>query len=521
MHTMNKALDVRLVPAAVVAWATVGLTRTWSGHALWGLLLAAVAVLTLLLLSLTPAHGSSWAPPGRGQIAAVSLVVMVCAALGLWRLDQQHAELFRQAADSGEIVEIEGVSTTEAKEYQPQWSTSPSQMWWVDVAVSRITLKGQSSAVNTTVRIFAQGEKVTWRSSIATRGKLSNDDSGGWTLRTRTVTVRAPPPKWLQWSNAVRAATMNVTDSLSAQGRGLVPGVAIGDTSRLPEDLSVAMKAAGMTHMTAVSGSHFAILTAAVWSALGLLRLPSRGRALMIVFALAILVIMVRPEPSVVRAAAMASLGVLATLLGRRSSALPALAATVLILIIVQPGLATELGFALSVAATAGLILLLPTFEARLGWLPTWVRTPLAVALAAQLLCAPIIVLVDPHVSLWSLVANTVAAPAMAPATVLGVLTALIAVPLPDLAHALAVVASWTTWWIATVAEFVTHLPGSRLGWWSGWWGLTSLAVLSSALAALIHYGPHLRWWWHTSVIPTWRATWWWHRASSRGRVDP
>lgn len=104
-------------------------------------------------------------------------------------------------------------------------------------------------------------------------------------------------------------------------------------------------------------------------------------------------VILVRPSPSVLRAAVMGAIGLLGVLTARRRQAIPALAATILILLAVSPRLAVDIGFALSVVATTALVVLAPRWSMRLtarGW-PKPLADALCVAVAAQLVTAPVI----------------------------------------------------------------------------------------------------------------------------------
>ena len=136
----------------------------------------------------------------------------------------------------------------------------------------------------------------------------------------------------------------------------------------------------------------------------------------------------------------------LAVLLGRQAQAVPALCATVLVLLVVDPFLARSYGFVLSVLATAALVLGVAPLTRRLErWMPSWLALALAVPLAAQLACAPVLVLLDPSVSLYAVPANLLAAPALVSSTVLGVLGALCAPWWPAAAGLLAEVAGWST----------------------------------------------------------------------------
>ena len=194
-----------------------------------------------------------------------------------------------------------------------------------------------------------------------------------------------------------------------------------------------------------------------------------RGRWLPATAALAMawFVVLARPQPSVLRAAVMGAIALLALGTGRSRRSLAALAAAVLGLLLVDPWLARSFGFALSVLATAGLVLLAP------GWARAWTARglprpaaeALAVPVAAQLACAPVVVLLSGQVSLVAVVANLLAAPAVAPATVLGVLATSVA-PLSDRAAALlAAAAGVPVGWLVLVATRSAAVPGAAVDW--------------------------------------------------------
>ena len=106
---------------------------------------------------------------------------------------------------------------------------------------------------------------------------------------------------------------------------------------------------------------------------------------------------------------------------GRQASALPAWAAGAIVLLLIDPWQACDWGFALSIAATGGLIMLAPGLERQLGRLmPTFFAQLAAIPLAAQLACAPLLIALNPHISMWGVVANMLAAPVVAVVTYTG-----------------------------------------------------------------------------------------------------
>ncbi len=199
-------------------------------------------------------------------------------------------------------------------------------------------------------------------------------------------------------------------------------------------------------------------------------------------------VVLVRPEPSVVRAAAMAAIGMLALLGGRRARGLPVLAVTVTVLLLLDPFLAVSIGFALSVVATGGLV------TAGRRWsragpvpLPRAVMAAWGAAAAASLATAPLIAGIGGGVPLLSVPANLLAAPAVGPASVLGLSAAVVGLVAPAPGEWLTVLAAVPAGWIAGVARRAQDLPGAVLPWPEGVTGaLTLTAVLGLGAGGLL-----------------------------------
>jgi len=142
------------------------------------------------------------------------------------------------------------------------------------------------------------------------------------------------------------------------------------------------------------------------------------------------------------------------------------LAAAVLVLVLVEPSLATSDGFVLSVLATGGLLLVAPRLRNRFRrLLPQWAAESLAVAVAAQLMTTPYIALRFARVSLLSVPANLLAAPAVPPATVLGVLAAAVAPVCLPIARVVAFVGYLPTAWLVWVARTGAAVPGASTPW--------------------------------------------------------
>ncbi len=297
----------------------------------------------------------------------------------------------------------------------------------------------------------------------------------------------------------LRAGLREATDGLDADARALLPGFVVGDTSRVPAELDEAFKATDLTHLLAVSGANFTILLALFIGPPGLaqraerrglaprLGIPLRATALAGGVLTLGFVIVCRPDPSVVRAAACGSIALLAIATGRRRSLIPALATAVLLLVLYDPWLARSYGFLLSVLATGALLTLAPRWSAALQRrrVPPRPAEALAAAGAAQAVCAPVVAVLSAKVSLVAVPCNLLAEFAVAPATVLGFATLATAPVAMPVAEFLAWCASWPAGWIADIARTGASLPGAGVDWPGSWTGAL-LLVLVTVVVVLV-----------------------------------
>ena len=301
--------------------------------------------------------------------------------------------------------------------------------------------------------------------------------------------VIAPPGVLLGLGDAARRSFAEAATHLPGDGATLLTGLAIGDDSRVDDRLDDAMKASSLTHLTAVSGANCAIVIGLVMALGRLAGVPRPVRVGASMAVLVAFVVLVTPEPSVVRAAVMAGLALLALAAGRPVHGPPVLALAVIVLLALDPWMARSYGFILSVAATAGLLLLAgPLARVLARWLPSWLATVIAVPLAAQLACQPVLVLLDASIPLFGVPANMLAAPAAPIATVVGLIGCVLLMVVPPLG----MVACWIAWlpaaWIAAVAHGTASLPLARVPWLPGWPGV-AVAVLATVVVLLAALG--------------------------------
>lgn len=272
---------------------------------------------------------------------------------------------------------------------------------------------------------------------------------------------------------------------LGADAPELVIGVVLGDDTGLEAATTKNMRASNLTHLTAVSGEHVALVLAATLTLCG--PLPVRLKTLIGLFTLVGLVLLVQPSGSVLRAAAMGSVQLVGLSAGRQASALPAWATGAIVLLLIDPWQACDWGFALSIAATGGLIMLAPGLERQLGRLmPTFFAQLAAIPLAAQLACGPLLIALNPHISMWGVVANMLAAPVVAVVTYTGLAATALATALPSLAQLLVLPALWGCAWLECIAHFFAHLPGAQVNWPGKASGVCSLAALNAGIWLLL-----------------------------------
>lgn len=290
------------------------------------------------------------------------------------------------------------------------------------------------------------------------------------------VKIETVASRWARSLGAIRIGLRNASGD--GDSGALIPGMVLGDTSKQSAEFKLAMKRSGLTHLVAVSGANFAIVSGFV---LWLMQFIFRNRnyrigatALSLIFFIAL----VRPSPSVLRAAAMAAVVLVAMSYRHAADSLPALGFAMAAVVIADPWQSRDAGFALSVLATGGLLLFAPkivNYFAR--FVPRKFAEALAPPIAATLFCAPVLVALSGYLSPMSVIANLLAAPAVAPITVLGFIAALINPILPGVAGLLILVIRVPAAFIGMVAKWSASFSVLELG--KGASGFLAIAVVA------------------------------------------
>lgn len=272
------------------------------------------------------------------------------------------------------------------------------------------------------------------------------------------IEIQTQPSHWASALGAVRLGLR----SLSGDGDAgaLIPGMVLGDTSKQSPQFKNSMKRSGLTHLVAVSGANFALVSAFVLWMMQFLFTRMAFRLSATAISLIAFIALVRPSPSVLRAAAMAAVLLIAQGTKRGRDSLPALGFAIAAVVIVDPWQARDAGFALSVLATAGLLLFAPVLAEKLSLhMPEKLAQALAPPTAAIVFCSPIIVALSGYLAPMSVIANLLAAPFVAPITIVGFISSLFSPFAPLLSSALIWLIRFPAGAIALIAHWASSFP--------------------------------------------------------------
>lgn len=403
--------DVRLIIPALVLWA-ITIAALQAGFT--GLVISFAVVLVATTLGVVRALRQR-ATGNPHTTKALLLAMCVIAIAGMFHLGLRlHWE---NSVDQNQVRQLTGKIVTRPTSYPT--SRHSIVRYLLSAPGGEITLV----ATSTRVQQFTPGQTVTVlaKNTECPQHHLSQ---GEW----RLISVRDVKQSHGLWriSNAIYARWESALTLAEALGvydsdlHSLARGLTVGDTSGLNSDRRKAYRAAGLSHLTAVSGANVAFLLLFV-SVLMKQRTP-RQKTLVSGFVLLIFVTVVGPEPSILRAGISGAVGVLALHGGHRKQALPALGAGIIVLLLHRPTFALSPGFVLSVVATTGLILgaqpMSDTLRKR--GVPSYLADILSVSIVAHLVTLPLTAYFFGEISTLGIIANLAVAPLLPIITGLG-----------------------------------------------------------------------------------------------------
>lgn len=469
----GQPLDLRLVPAALTAWSVSAAAIVWHPGAA---VVAGLGAVGLTWLAARWGNGD-----GAGVAAAVLAVAAVAAgfavAVGLRVHQVEHHPVSRLYGGTATVEVVPAETPRTIKGGRLMFRAALRR-------VDRAPMSGR-------VLVFAPpgfgeagpGRPVTFRAAV---GRPDRRDlsvavlaaSGQPSLGEASAVQRIAQQIRAGFAEAARAA-------LPADQAAMLPALVLGDTSTVTGTTTAQFRTSGLTHLTAVSGANVTIVCGALLLSAALV--GPRAAVLLAGAGLVGFVIVVQPSASVLRAAVMGAVTLLAVLTHRRRQAVPALAAGVIALMIAAPELAVDIGFALSVCATAGIVVLAPVWSGRLqasGW-PRPLAAAVSVAVVAQLVTAPLVAGISGTVSLVAVAANLAVAGVIPPITVLGTAAAVCSTVWPGGAQLLIRFTGPELWWLLSVARWGSALPAAALPSPSGLAGVVSVALGGVALTVL------------------------------------
>ena len=220
---------------------------------------------------------------------------------------------------------------------------------------------------------------------------------GEWGLSVKSRLLLAAtggvPGGLLQAAARFRHRLLDAVASTDRPGAILAQALVFGDARRVPPDWRTGLRRAGLSHLLAVSGLHVGLILGGFWWLFGGMsdRLTALGGASVLL----LYGCLVGPRPSLLRAAVMALLVILALVLERPPRTLNSLCAALIVILCFDPAVAFDLGFQLSFLATAGILLLAPRLlrswrRQRVVGRAGYVAAALAVTVAAQLATMPV-----------------------------------------------------------------------------------------------------------------------------------
>jgi len=283
----------------------------------------------------------------------------------------------------------------------------------------------------------AEGRLI--RPAAASHPQLSSaaqrlQSRGSWT-QFRTHQLQPLHQGWTPFADGRRRIASRLKAQAGERTGALMASLVLGSAQvEMPPDLKQAFRVAGLSHALAASGFHLSVLLGAVLVVTR--RSPMAMRLLAGVGAMLLFLVLAGPQPSVVRAVLMGLAALLIREQGSRSRPLGVLVLVLLLMLWIHPMWARSVGFQLSAAATAGLVITAPALEQALMPLSRWpwpgLAAAMAVPLAAMAWTLPLQWLHFGAMPLYALVANLVVAPLLAPLTLASMVLALLCLVVPQ-----------------------------------------------------------------------------------------
>lgn len=449
----RKPQDYRLVPIAAATWLGVVLGLI---GLVWGAVIAALPCLVYTKMRLT---GGVWC-----------LALLLGFGAGTLAMQGYERDAAAKISDGQTAV----FSVILKEDPQRRVSSWGSVQWdarieIVEVDSGNVVHLSMAEAIisGDTIKAFHRYDRLRVYGALK-KGFRDTPPLIG-VVKAKRVRHYEPARGWQAIVGQIRQNLHQRTAKLSSAAQGLIPGMALGDESNLQSEVKDAMKTVSLIHITAVSGAHLAIALSVLGAVIPGGRITRATIAA--VFALLLLGV-VGPEPSVIRAVATCWVSSWGLAGRRRGQPQTTLSIVVLLCVLLHPWIAVEIGFALSVLATWGLLFtgreLMECWRVK-NRVFRFLIEACALTLSAQLWAMPVLLTFNDVLPLWAPLANVLVAPAIPVVTIAGMLAAACGMWVPQCAEILCALAAPFADWIAFVALTCAQLPAAQVPWFSGW----------------------------------------------------
>lgn len=442
--------DVRLALPAIVVWAVA------HAGAEAAFLTASIGTVLTLIALILRRHQPT---PVRDLLAVIGVCLVISSVTVTSHHHLRDSDAVTRAVASSRFATVEAIIL----DHPSPWGNGDELV--TEAAVKRIEVGDLTMSSSQSIRLVWQSSS-SWAPSrgdhVVVSGQLGTTwagDTAVGTLRLMTADSHHTADGLRGLTNVIHGELVDATSSGSSH-LALIPGVVVGDDSGLTQRLEDNMRVLGLAHLTAVSGAHVSLVLGVVIFATG--RRSRLVTATLSAGALYVLIMLVGGEPSVIRAGFMGAFICVGFLLKRPTTAFPLLCITVIVISLVDPYLARSLGFQLSAIATGAIVLAGYPLRAALSRrLPRTLAEMIAIPLIAGIATIPFLVGVQEESSIWTVAANALVAPVVAPLTLGGLAAALLLPYFPWGASPLLWLSGLCTWWMEVVADVLIGLPGS------------------------------------------------------------
>lgn len=496
MRELGKVSDYRLVGVAGGVW--LGAAVAGGRPELTGFVAAVLGLVAFSVIVFC-------SDPPLWTLIAVSGAFVIGLTVGAVGVAQFRADPLVASVDGGQI-RMQVRLLDQPRPRPSPWGRDPGIAWAEATAVelrpgSWVKSRAEVLLIGPDLLFAQRGDNLEVQGTLDSGFAARAPRAGA--LQLSAISLVDGPPRWQRGANRLQERLQAATAGHPATVRGLISGMAVGDDRLIPADARESMRLASLTHLTAVSASHMVVILGAIALLLpGWRQLRPAAAGIFIVGLIAV----VGPEPAVLRSAFVTALVLWGMVKKRVTQPVASLCVAVTLLILWDSWLATNVGFSLSVLATWGLlttarqwaILGRRWLEARPGRSRREGRTDgqrlkkaveaalaaLSVSLVASIWVLPVTVLLNPWFPTYGPIANVLAAPAVPPLTIMGLLAALVSGWSPGLAAFLCDLAAPFARWVAGVAQVTSSLPGATIPMPAGTAGVAVALMLLGLILA-------------------------------------